>query len=89
MRRWTLRLEQRVLLYNDNLAQSELGDPLANSLTDAANRLTRSRKQLWRGTRKVMRRVLNTGAIAIILLIPRMALAQATIAGVVRDASSE
>ena len=35
-----------------------------------------------------MRRVLNTVAIAIILLIPRMALAQATIAGVVRDASS-
>ena len=25
------------------------GDPLANSLTDAANRSTRSRRQLWRG----------------------------------------
>jgi hypothetical protein len=52
MRRWTLRLEQRLLLYNDNLAQSELGDPLANSLTEAANRSTRSQQSLGRLARQ-------------------------------------
>jgi hypothetical protein len=35
-----------------------------------------------------MRRLLNTIAILVLLLTPRLALAQATIAGVVRDASS-
>ena len=42
--------------------------------------------QAW--YKKAMRRLRNTIAILALLLIPRFALAQATIAGVVRDASS-